>query len=132
MSRSPARGQVEPIAALVAVFAVCAGLTIYVGVLEGSIAAADGDRDRAAPAADRLVGELASFDAIDPPTEADAAAAAPARHSLNATLLAADRRWTAGPPTPADAERADRSVSVRVEPSRIEPGQLEVHVWPAA
>jgi hypothetical protein len=138
---SAERAQVEPLAALAAVFAVGVGLTLYVGALDGALAPLDDDREMAPTAAEALVAEAASFGVVDLPLSAAVEAARPTGYRLNATLSTAERRWRAGPPrppSPENAERAgsancvDRSVSVRVAPGRVRPGRLEVCVWPAA
>ena len=132
MSRSSARAQVEPIAALVAVLAVGIGLSLYAGALDDRLAASGNDRDRAGTAADRLVVELSAFDAVEPPTSKEVTAAAPTNYALNATLTTDGHRWTAGPAPPGEADRTERNVSVRVSPGRVRPGRLEVSVWPGA
>lgn len=131
MSSSWGRGQVEPLAALAAVFAVGVGMSLYVGALDTTLPRLISDREVAPAAADRMTAEASSFGAVDPPLEDSAATARPSGHALNATLRTKGVEWTGGPPTPSDAECEHRDVSVRIAPGRIRPGGLEVCVWPA-
>lgn len=129
MSRSSARrAQVEPTAALVAVLAVGAGLSLYAGVLgdvsgleEAGVAptAVDSIRDAASTAGVLAPGRLP--DAVRRAT--------PRGRRLNATLAAGGRRWTAGPPRPDADDRATVRTSVRLSPGRVRPGELRVVVW---
>lgn len=130
MSRSSDSGQVEPIAALVAVFAVCVGVTLYVGVLDDHLPI-ETDRALEETAADRLVAEASSDGVVEPPVPTAARAATPTGYRLNATVRADDRTWASGPTPPADVTRAERRVPVRVEPGVVRPGRLEVRLWDA-
>lgn len=128
----PERGQVEPLAALAAVFAVGVGLSLYVGALDGALAALDDDREMAPTAADALVAEASTFGVVEPPLSTAAEAARPTGYRLNATLSVGEHRWQAGPPRLPDADCVDRRVSARTAPGTVRPGRLEVCVWPAA
>jgi len=134
MPSSSGRGQVEPLAALAAVFAVGVGLTLYAGALGETLPRLSTDRDVAPTATDRLTAEASALGAVDPPLEGPAAAARPAGHRLNATLRTAASTWHAGPTLPgrsAPTECERRRVTARVAPGRIRPARLEVCVWPA-
>jgi hypothetical protein len=128
MSSWSARKAQTELAALVAVFAVCAGLVLYVGALD---AALPGERASETPrrAADRAADLVREGGVVRPERLHRATGAAPTDHRLNATLVAADRRWTAGPPVPDRSPTATRRVSVRVGPGRVRPGRLRVAVW---
>jgi hypothetical protein len=132
MSSSSGRAQVEPLAALAAVFAVGVGLTLYVGALDGTLAALDDDREMAPTAADALVTEASSFGVVDPPLSAAAERARPTGYRLNTTLAAGGRRWQAGPPRSRGVDCVERRVSARIAPGTVRPGRLEVCVWPVA
>lgn len=132
MSRSSARrAQVEPLTALVALVVVCAGLSLYAGVLDDvSVRTAD---DAEAPTAgvvtDRVRAHLAPAgvavpERLDGVTTVDSAA-----DRLNASLTCSDEQWSSGPTTPSTARRATEPVSVRVAPGRIDPCRLTVAVW---
>lgn len=129
MSRSSARrGQVEPLAAIVAVFAVGAGLTVYAGVLDSELPG----RERqhvAGPTLDRLESTVAQSGIIEPGKLAEGQAVVPDGYRLNATLVTAKTRWHVGPEPPKRAQRATEQVSVRVAPGRVRPGRLTVRVW---
>ncbi|WP_336134656.1 DUF7285 family protein [Natronomonas amylolytica] len=131
-SPSPDRAQVEPLAALAAVFAVGVGLSLYAGALDGALAALDDDREMAPTAADAFVAEASSFGVVDPPLSTAAEAARPTGYRLNATLSVGEHRWQAGPPRPRTADCVERRVSARTAPGTVRPGRLEVCVWPAA
>jgi hypothetical protein len=130
MSSSSDRGQTEPLAALVAVFALGLGLSLYVGVLDSTLLSLSDEREITPTAADRLVSESSSFGILDPPIAAHVAASRPRGHELNATVRAEGSAWTGGPPRVGSIDCTERSVSVRTAPGRIRPGQLEVCVWP--
>lgn len=127
--REPARrrGQTEPLAALVALFAVCAGVSLYATVLGGVAPAAD--RDLADPALERVRDAASEGGAVRPCALSTAVDAGPDGRRLNATLSAGDRRWSVGPTPPARADRASRAASVRLAPGRVRPGRLSVRVW---
>jgi hypothetical protein len=137
---NPRRAQVEPLAALVAVFAVGAALTAYTGVLGATLPTPD--RNLAEPTAERVertVGDEAGV--LAPDSLSSGLHAGPEGYRLNLTLRSGGRTWHAGPvppqnPDAADssdtansADSAERTVSVRVAPGRIRPGQLRAVVW---
>lgn len=130
MSRSSARrGQVEPAAALVAVLAVGAGLSLYAGVLAD---VPDGTtRDVAPLTADRVRDTASTAGVLDPSRLNTAVEhASPRGSTLNATLAAGGERWSAGPPVPEDVTaRSASRASVRLAPGRVRAGQLRVIVW---
>ena len=131
MSSWSGRAQVEPLAALAAVFALGVGLALYAGALDATLPRLTPDRDVAQTAADRLTSEASSFGAVEPPLTGPVADARPTGYELNATLATAGGTWTGGPPRPPAAECERRAVSVRVAPGRIRPGRLEVCAWRA-
>lgn len=135
MSSSSDRGQVEPLAALAAVFALGAGLALYAGALDATVPSLTPDRDPAPAAADRVVDASTSAGVVEPPIERAAATARPTGRELNATLRATgwDEEWRHGPPVPetVDVDCARREVGVRVAPGDVRPGRMGVCVWPA-
>lgn len=123
------RAQVEPLAALAAVFAVVVGLGVYAGALDAAVPAPR--EERLAPTAlDAVVAAASGPTGAVAPTRLPAARhAGPAARRLNATLHAAGRRWTTGPPVPRGADdRASRRVTVRLPPGRRVVGRLRVVV----
>lgn len=128
MSRSSDRAAIEPIAALVAVFAVSVGLALYAGVVEDALGTAGGTQNRAAPTADAVERHLASAGVVHPERIEDAGRAIPTGYEGNVTLRTGSR-WTAGPTPPPRADTETRVVSVRVRPGAIRRGSLSVAVW---
>ncbi|WP_134671967.1 DUF7285 family protein [Halorussus marinus] len=127
MSRWSDRGQVEPLAALVAVFAVCAALSTYAGVLDGAVPTPD--RNVASPTVDRVERRIADAGVVDPDRIADGLRAGPDGYGLNLTLRAAGETWSAGPTPPPSADAAAATVSVRIGSGRVRPGRLRAEVW---
>lgn len=128
MSRSSARATTEPLATLVAVFAVSAGLALYAGILDDSISQATGERDLATPTADAVERELTTAGVVNPGRVPSSLTAVPDGYRANVTVRA-DQRWTAGPEPPADADTDRRTVSVALGPATIRRGTLRVRVW---
>ncbi len=131
MQSSSDRGQTEPLAALVAVFALGVGLSMYVGVLDSTLPLFSSETDITPTAADKLVAESSSFGSVRPPIEGSVADSRPSGYRLNATLRADGMTWTGGPPIDGSADCLQRSVSVRTDPGRIRSGVLGVCTWPA-
>lgn len=134
MSRSSdrGRGQVEPLVALAGVLAVCVGLSVYAGAVDGFLVALDAGPDAGAvaeQAADRVASEARVDGSLRPGRLDEATTAGPEGFRLNATLRVRGKRWTAGPPWPARASTGVRRGSVRVAPGRVRPGVLRVRVW---
>lgn len=130
MSFSSDKGQTEPLAALIAVFALGVGLSLYVGVLDATLPSLTNDREIAPTAADKFLAEAQSFGSVEPPIADATADASPNGYRLNATIRAAGETWTEGPPRRERGSCVDRSISVRTAPGQIRPGRLEVCVWP--
>lgn len=130
MPYSSDSGQTEPIAALVAVFALGAGLSIYVGVLDATLPLLSPEHEITPIAAERLTAERSSLGAIHPPIDGAVADSRPSGHELNATLRADGSAWSGGPTRPDGPDCLQRSVSVRVGPGQVRRGVLEVCTWP--
>ena len=128
MSRSSARAATEPLAALVAVFAVTAGLALYAGTLDDTLAGSTGDRDVATPAADAVERRLTSGGVVDPDRVDGSLAVLPSGYE-GSVVLQAERRWTEGPTPPAHAATDNRTVSVALGPATVRRGRLTVAVW---
>ena len=128
MSRSSARAATEPLAALIAVFAVSAGLALYAGVLGDTLADVVGDRDVAGPTADAVERRVTTGGVVDPTLVNDSLAAVPPGYEGNVTLEA-ERRWSVGPTPPARADSDSRTVSVALGPATVRRGRLRVAVW---
>lgn len=130
MSRSSARrAQVEPVAAVVAVLALCLAIAAYgvvsAGVLPDSKSSAPASQvlDAAADAASTEGSVVVSPSRLS-------ADVAPVGYEAALRLSADDRTWTAGASDPPpEAASASRRVPVRVGPGDVVPGRLTVEVW---
>jgi len=130
MSRSSDRATTEPLAALVAVFAVGVGLALYAGVLDDAFDTLNRDRNVAAPTADTVEQRLSSAGVVDPARIDVALDAIPAGYHGSVTVTVSDGgRWNAGPTAPAGVDTDTRTVSVRVAPGTVRRGRLRVRVW---
>ncbi|MFC4449312.1 DUF7285 family protein [Halorussus aquaticus] len=125
--RRTTRAQVEPLAALVAVFAVGVALTAYAGVLDATLPTRD--RNLAEPTVERAERAVSGVGVVDPDALAAGLRAGPDGYSVTLTLEAAGRTWRAGPTPPPSADAAELAVSVRVGPGRVRPGTLRAEVW---
>ncbi|MFB6184097.1 MAG: hypothetical protein ABEI96_06035 [Haloarculaceae archaeon] len=128
MSRSSGRGQLEPVPALLAVLAVVAGLTLYVGVVDDAL---PGSRSRAVAGdvADTVERTASVAGAVRPGRLDAGRATAPDGYDCNVTLVVDGRRWTSGPSPVPGAQRTTRLVGVRLSPGRVRRGRLGVTVW---
>jgi hypothetical protein len=128
MSRSSVRAATEPLAALVAVFAVSTGLALYAGVLDGTLAETTGDRDLAGPTADTVERNITEAGVVDPKHVNGSLDVVPARYAVNVTLRA-DQQWSTGPTPPGAVDTDRRTVSVALGPATVRRGVLRVSVW---
>ncbi|SDF16725.1 DUF7285 family protein [Halorientalis regularis] len=129
MSRSSARrGQVEPVAAIAAVFALGVGLTIYAGAVDDALPGTE-PRNVAQPTLSAVEDAVETSGVIRPDRLSRVQSAAPAGRRLNVTLTAGDRRWTRGASPPESAQRASARVSIALGSGRVQPGRLTVRVW---
>jgi hypothetical protein len=124
---SERRAQVEPLAALAALFAVGVGLSTYALVVAD--AAPPTDRDAAGPALAAVHDEVTVRGVVRPARLDRALDARPFGARLNVSLTAGERRWAVGPTAAVHGDRASRPVSVRLGPGRIRHGRLGVVVW---
>lgn len=122
------RAQTEPIAALVAVLAVGVGLALYAGA--ASQATPQPERSSAAPAMERLSSVAVTDGTLDPSAIPAPSELAPGARGTAVTLQYDGEERRFGPAAPPDADRASRSVSVRVAPGDLRAGRVVVEVWP--
>jgi hypothetical protein len=127
---SSGRGQTEPLAALVAVFALGVGLSLYVGALDSTLPSLTIESEMAPVAADRFVDEASSLGVLQPPIEGSADAASPNGYGMNATLRSGSDVWHGGPRRSSTGGCVRRTVRVRTAPGIVRPGTLEVCTWP--
>lgn len=129
MSCSSARGQTEPLAALVAVAVVGLALSLYAGVLD-DVLTEEPDRALAEPTLDRVEGEIATDGVVRPADLDEATERGPAGHHVNLTVSTEHRRWSSGSAVPnGTADRAKRRISIRVGPTDVRPGTIRAVVW---
>jgi hypothetical protein len=130
MSPSSARATAEPLAALVAVFAVTLGVSLYAGVLDDAFGTLDDDRNIAAPTADAVEQRVTSTGIVQPERLSGGLSAVPANYHGNATVTATTgERWSTGREPPNSADTETRTVSVQVGPGSVRRGTLTVRVW---
>jgi hypothetical protein len=128
MSRSSARGLVEPVPALVAVVVVVLALALYVGVLD-DVLPESRDRRTVSHVADRIEANASTAGVVRPGRLSNTTGVVPDGYEANVTLVTDDRRWTAGATPPSAADAATRLVSVDRGPGVVRPGRLTVVVW---
>lgn len=112
---------------MAALFAVCLGVSLYAGVAVDTTA--PDDRSLSEPTLEQVDATLVDGGAVDPSEIAAGREAAPTGYDVRIELRADGRTWTAGPESPPTADRAERPVSVRVEPGTVRPGTIAVEVW---
>ncbi len=137
MSRSSARrGQVEPLAAIAAVFAIGVGLALYATIL-GATYPGEADRDVAEPTLAKVSEAVVDNGVVSPEAlERLGTAAAGGHHEyapdgyrMRVVLTAGDREWATTPGSPESARSASRRVGVKLAPGNVRPGRLRVEVW---
>lgn len=122
------RSQVEPFAALAAVFVVGLAVTVYAGAFEAALPG-PADRSVAESTADRIERALGANGVVDPSKLVRTDRLGPDGYRVNLTLDYADTTVTRGRAAPVTADLATRRVSVRLGFGDIRPGRLEVRVW---
>ena len=122
------RAETEPLVAIVAVFAVAVGLTVYVGVHNGTLPS-ETERDVASPTLQRAYTALAPAGVVEPDRLSPDAFDGPEGYHVRISITTGGGEWHVGPDTPPEANVAARPVTVRVAPGVNRPGQLEVAVW---
>lgn len=120
------RAQVSPLAALVAVFAVCVGLSMYACVAVDTLP--DDDQSLAAPTLEQVTDLTeGSLHPEEMPAVVDRVGAPGTQVAL--TLETTQQTWQYGPQAPPDADQATETVSIRVEQGIVRTGTLTVEVW---
>lgn len=128
MFSSSGRGQTEPIAALLAVAVIAAGLALYAGVLDDALDV-EPNRDVAAATLERVEAHLTPTGVVRPARLPSATDVTPAGYRTNVTVVANGTRTSLGPAPPSTGESAARTVSVRTGPATVDRGRLRVVVW---
>ncbi|WP_182013141.1 DUF7285 family protein [Haloquadratum walsbyi] len=128
------RAQTSPIVALIALFAVCVGVSLYATTLT-DIFQSSSDRELAGPTADRIIDIHAPGGVLDPtnvtvaPTSASMSV--PRGYQANISIYTDSDEWQYGPHPPVDNTHTDsvtRSVGVAVD-SGVDWGIIIVRVW---
>ena len=143
---SPERGQSEPLAALVAVAAVCFAISLYAGTVTEIIPQTGSDRAVGEPAADCIWQEISEDEIYDSRTDIESALAQSSlpqgyHVAIEVTVVDGGSMATVGSARfdetgevaatepPEEAEMIGRPVSVRLPSGEIRPGRLTVEVW---
>ena len=129
---SAARGQVEPIAALVALLAVGVGLSLYAGAI-ASVDATTESRETADVVLDRVHDEITVAGVSHPDRLAVPADIPISDRRVGVGLFTREGRWLAGKrnasrPYPPDVTVVERTVSVRIAPGEQVRGELRAVV----
>lgn len=122
------RGQVEPLAALAAVFVLGVALGSYTLAYDAAIPGAP-QRDPARPALKRVLTVLRPDGVVRPARLDRARDPIPDVFRANVSVRVGNTTWAVGPRPPTDADAATRTVPVRVAPGTVRPGHVEVQVW---
>lgn len=128
MSSSSDRAQTDPIAALLAVVVVTAGLALYAGVLDDALDVGP-QRDVAAATLERVEAHLTPTGVVRPAELETVGSVTLDGFQMNVTISANGTRASLGPTPPSSATTAARTVSVRTGPATVDRGRLRVVVW---
>lgn len=148
LSNGPARGQTEPLAALVAISAVCIAFSLYSGVHTDVFASTEGDRELGQPTADRIWNDVSEngviYSDVDLAADIDETSLPAGSYvQVRITHVGSDGGietvdWVtfdrSSAPTspvepPEEADSYERTVSLEYRPGDVRPGTLEVMVW---
>ncbi|WP_311170961.1 DUF7285 family protein [Halobellus ordinarius] len=129
------RAQTTPIVALIALLAVCTGVSLYATSL-GAVVPTGTDNALAEPTLDRVYDAVSEGGVVSPVGLSRAETVAPDGHHLAVVVTTPDGRWTNGRVPPAGGgstetavDTADRPVSVAVGDGSVVWGRLRVYVW---
>jgi hypothetical protein len=130
-TREGGRGQTTPIVALVALFAVCAGVSLYATTLVDVTPTGTGNA-LAEPTLERVYDAVSEGAVVSPVGLSRAERVAPDGYRLAVAVTTDDGRWTNGlrPPSgTAGVDTAARPVAVATVDGRVRWGRLRVWVW---
>jgi len=133
-ARMSARAQTTPIVALVALFAVCAGLSLYATTLD-SVTPAETENALAQPTLERVYDAVSDGGVVSPVGLPRAKAAFPDGYRVAVEVTTPDGRWTTGrrPPTAGaqdvQIDSASRPIGVETAEGDVVWGRLRVRVW---
>lgn len=125
------RGQTTPVVALVALFAVCAGVSLYATTLVDVTPTGTGNT-LAEPTLDRVYDATSEGGVVSPAELSRAERVGPDGYRVAVAVTTDDGRWAAGDRSPAGSggvDTATRTVAVSTADGRVVWGRLRVRVW---
>jgi hypothetical protein len=130
---SRSRGQTTPIVALVALFAVCAGLSLYATTLD-SVTSPGTENALAQPTLERVYDVVNDGGVVSPMGLSRSRVAFPDGYRVSVEVTTPQDRWTTGhrppPPEPnVQVDSASRPVGVETADGDVVWGRLRVRVW---
>ena len=129
--RRTRRAQTTPIVALVALFAVCAGVSLYATTL-GAVMPGETGNALAEPTLERVYDAASDGGAVSPAALSRTDRVAPDGYRFAVAIIVDEGRWTDGsrpPPDDGTADTASRTVAVAMADGRVIWGRLHVWVW---
>ena len=126
------RGQTTPVVALVALFAVCAGVSLYATTLVDVTPTGTGNA-LAEPTLDRVYDATSEGGVVSPTGLSRAERVGPDGYRVAVAVTTDDGRCTAGDRPPAGSggvDTATLTVAVSTAYVRVVLGRLRVRVWP--
>lgn len=129
--RRTRRAQTTPIVALVALFAVCAGVSLYATTL-GSVMPGETGNALAEPTLERVYDAASDGGAVSPTALSQTDRVAPDGHRIAVAITIEEGRWSDGsrpPPNDEAVDTASRTVAVAMADGSVTWGRLRVWVW---
>jgi len=128
----PSRAQTTPIVALIALFAVCTGLSLYATTL-GTVLPGETGNELAEPTLERVYEDANEGGVVSPVNLPSAGPATPDGYRVAVVVTTPEGTWTNGRHPPESAggsvDHADRPVSVSMGDGDVVWGTLRVWVW---
>jgi hypothetical protein len=125
------RGQTTPVVALVALFAVCAGVSLYATTLVDVTPTGTGNA-LAEPTLERVYDAVSEGAVVSPTGLSRTERVAPDGYRVAVAVTTENGRWTNGNRPPVQSESVDtaaRSVAVSTGEGDVVWGRLRVWVW---
>lgn len=149
MTASNHRGQIEPLAALVSVAAICVAVSVYAGISASFFAEGNVERDVAGPALESIWNDVSTDGVVDPDTDSfissidtgmlpagsyvyvNVTVVKPdgSLETLDSITFGPDRTVQTVTDPPSSSTVVSRPVPVRVTEGDVRPGRLSVEVW---
>ena len=125
------RGQTTPVVALVALFAVCAGVSLYATTLV-DVTPTGTENALAEPTLERVYDAVSEGAVVSPTGLSRTRRVAPDGYRVAVAVTTEEGRWTNGNRPPAGSEGVDtaaRPVAVSTADGGVSWGRLRVWVW---